>query len=71
MGPLDGLVGNASKVYASTERNEFAQALAPGKRVKKAYQSIRHLIREVEFGAPSSPSFWTIEGEQLSSCTSG
>jgi hypothetical protein len=41
MGLLDGLLGNASEVDASTLQTEFAQVLTPGERVEKAYQLIR------------------------------
>jgi hypothetical protein len=41
MGLLDGLLGNASEVDASTLQTEFAQVLAPGERIEKAYQLIR------------------------------
>jgi Bacterial PH domain len=41
MGLLDGLLGNASEIDASKLHTEFAQVLAPGERVEKAYQLIR------------------------------
>src|SRR5262245_48285656 len=41
MGLLDGLLGNASEIDASKLHTEFAQILAPGERVEKAYQLIR------------------------------
>jgi hypothetical protein len=41
MGLLDGMLGNASKVDASTIQKEFAQILAPGEAVEHAYQLIR------------------------------
>ena len=41
MGLLDGLLGNASEVDASKLQTEFAQVLAPGERIEKAYQLIR------------------------------
>jgi hypothetical protein len=41
MGLLDGLLGNASEVQASQLQSEFAQILAPGEQVEKAYQLIR------------------------------
>ena len=44
MGLLDGLLGNASEIDASTAQREFAQLLATGERVEKAYQLIRDLF---------------------------
>ena len=41
MGFLDGLLGNASEVEPAKLQTEFAQVLAPGERVEKAYQLIR------------------------------
>jgi hypothetical protein len=41
MGLLDGLLGNASEIDASKLHTEFAQILAPGERVEKAFQLIR------------------------------
>jgi hypothetical protein len=41
MGLLDGLMGNASEVDASSLQAEFAQVLAPGEKIEKAYQLIR------------------------------
>ena len=41
MGLLDGLLGNASEVDASKLQIEFAQVLAPGETIEKAYQLIR------------------------------
>jgi hypothetical protein len=41
MGLLDGVLGNASKIDASTVHQEFHQILAPGERVEHAYQLIR------------------------------
>jgi hypothetical protein len=41
MGLLDGLLGNATEVDASPLQTEFAQVLAPGERIEKAYQLIR------------------------------
>ena len=41
MGLLDGLLGNASEVDAATLQTDFAQVLAPGERIEKAYQLIR------------------------------
>ncbi len=44
MGLLDGLLGNASEVEPSSIQAEFAQVLAPGERVEKAYQLIRDMF---------------------------
>jgi hypothetical protein len=41
MGLLDGLLGNASEIDAAKLQTEFAQVLAPGERIEKAYQLIR------------------------------
>ena len=41
MGLLDGMLGNASKIDASTIQAEFSQILAPGEKVEHAYQLIR------------------------------
>ena len=41
MGPLDGLLGNASKVDPSKHESEYSQLLAGGERVEHAYQLIR------------------------------
>lgn len=41
MGLLDGMLGNASRVDASTIQAEFSQVLAPGEKVEHAYQLIR------------------------------
>ena len=41
MGLLDGMLGNASEIDASKLHAEFAQVLAPGERVERAYQLIR------------------------------
>jgi hypothetical protein len=38
MGLLSGLLGNASEVDAGKLQTEFAQVLAPGEKVEKAYQ---------------------------------
>ena len=38
---LDGLMGNASEVDPAGMNQEFAQVLAPGERIEKAYQLIR------------------------------
>lgn len=44
MGLLDGLLGNASEVDVSRIEGDFAQVLAPGERIEKAYQLIRDLF---------------------------
>lgn len=44
MGLLDGLLGNASEIDAGKLQAEFAQVLAPGERIEKAYQLIRDLF---------------------------
>jgi hypothetical protein len=44
MGLLDGLLGNASEVDAASLQTEFAQVLAPGERIEKAYQLIRDMF---------------------------
>ena len=44
MGLLDGLLGNASEVEAAKLQTEFAQVLAPGERIDKAYQLIRDMF---------------------------
>lgn len=44
MGLLDGLMGNASEADASAVGGEFAQVLAPGEQVEKAYRLIRDLF---------------------------
>jgi hypothetical protein len=44
MGLLDGLLGNASEVEVSTLQTEFAQVLAPGEQIEKAYQLIRDMF---------------------------
>ena len=41
MGLLDGILGNASQIDAATAHREYAQLLAAGERVEKAYQLIR------------------------------
>lgn len=41
MGLLDGLLGNASEIEPDKVQAEFAQILAPGERVEKAYVMIR------------------------------
>jgi len=44
MGLLDGLLGNASEIDPAKIQAEFAQLLAPGERVEKAYQLIRDMF---------------------------
>lgn len=44
MGLLDGLLGNASQIDATTAQREFAQLFAAGERVEKGYQLIRDLF---------------------------
>ena len=44
MGLLDGLLGNASEADASKLQTEFAQLLAPGERIEKAYQLVRDMF---------------------------
>jgi len=44
MGLLDGLLGNASEVEPEKLQTEFAQVLAPGERIEKAYQLIRDMF---------------------------
>ena len=44
MGLLSGLMGNASEVDATKLQSEFAQALASGERVEKAYQLLRDMF---------------------------
>jgi len=44
VGLLDGLLGNASEIDVSKVGGDFAQVLAPGERVEKAYQLIRDLF---------------------------
>ncbi len=44
MGLLDGLLGNASEVDVSRIEGDFAQVMAPGERIEKAYQLIRDLF---------------------------
>jgi hypothetical protein len=41
MGLLSGLMGNASEIDANKLQTEFAQVLAPGEKIEKAYQLIR------------------------------
>lgn len=44
MGLLDGLLGNASEIETSKIDGEFAQVLASGEQIEKAYQLIRDLF---------------------------
>ncbi len=44
MGLLDGLLGNASEIDPKKIQTEFAQILASGERIEKAYQLIRDLF---------------------------
>lgn len=44
MGFLDGLIGNASEIDVAQVENDFAQVLAPGERIERAYQLIRDLF---------------------------
>ena len=44
MGLLNGLLGNASEVEASTLQTEFSQVLAPGEEIQRAYQLIRDMF---------------------------
>lgn len=44
MGLLSGLMGNASEIDAGRVQGEFAQVLAPGERIEKAYQLIRDMF---------------------------
>ena len=44
MGLLDGLLGNASEVDASSLQSEFAQVLASGEQIEKAFQLIRDMF---------------------------
>jgi hypothetical protein len=44
MGLLDGLLGNASEIDPKKIQAEFAQVLASGERIEKAYQLIRDLF---------------------------
>ena len=41
MGLLSGLMGNASEIEAGKLQTEFAQVLATGEKIEKAYQLIR------------------------------
>ncbi len=44
MGFLDGLMGNASEVEPSEIEGDFAQILAGGEKIERAYQLIRDLF---------------------------
>ena len=44
MGILDGLMGNASEVNIADVRKEFAQVLAPGENIEKAYKLVRDMF---------------------------
>jgi hypothetical protein len=44
MGLLDGLLGNATEIDCSKLQTEFANVLASGERIEKAYQLIRDLF---------------------------
>jgi hypothetical protein len=44
MGLLDALLGNASEIDSQKIQAEFAQILAPGERIEKAYGLIRDLF---------------------------
>ena len=44
MGLLDGLLGNASEIDPPKLQAEFAQVLASGERIERAYQLIRDLF---------------------------
>ena len=44
MGLLDGLMGNASEIEPSSIEGDFAQVLAAGERIERAYQLIRDLF---------------------------
>ena len=44
MGLLDGLLGNASEIDAKELQAEFAQLMASGETVEKAYQLIRDMF---------------------------
>jgi hypothetical protein len=44
MGLLDGLLGNASEIETAKLQAEFAQVLAPGEQIEKAYQLIRDMF---------------------------
>ena len=44
MGLLDGLLGNASEIEPSKIEGDFAQVMAPGEQIERAYQLIRDLF---------------------------
>ena len=44
MGLLDGLMGNASEIEPAKIEGDFAQVLAGGERIEKAYQLLRDLF---------------------------
>ena len=44
MGLLDGLLGNAAEIDPKKIQTEFAQILAAGERIEKAYQLVRDLF---------------------------
>jgi len=44
MGLLDGFLGNASEIDPSKIEGDFAQVMAAGERIEKAYQLIRDLF---------------------------
>jgi hypothetical protein len=44
MGLLDGLLGNAAEIDPNKIQTEFAQILASGERIEKAYQLVRDLF---------------------------
>ena len=44
MGLLDGLLGNASEIEVPKIQGEFAQVLAAGEQIEKAYQLVRDLF---------------------------
>jgi hypothetical protein len=44
MGLLDGLLGNASEVDAAKLQTEFAEVVAPGEKIERAYQLIRDMF---------------------------
>ena len=44
MGLLDGLLGNAAEIDTKKIQTEFAQILASGERIEKAYQLVRDLF---------------------------
>ena len=44
MGMLSGLLGNASEIDPGKVQADFAQVLAPGEKIEKAYQLIRDMF---------------------------